>query len=151
MAEKTEEKVIRRYYVKMGTHVEGDKGNKKVYKKGDAVESEHNLIAMFPEKFSTQPINPGEQVKAEVVNKPKNKKTDPETDKDDDNIGNVDPKGKDITEEFPDAVENNIKVFIKGQWCSIFDLDSETPDVAVNEKGIKKDEVAKALDEILEA
>ncbi len=131
------------YYVKEGMHVEGGV----TYKKGDKVESEHDLLAMFVNKFSTQPLSEDGMPAAEVVKeekKEKEKKT-PSTETED-----KDERGEDVTAEFQDAVDNDLLVFTKGSWYYIFDPESDTPDVQINEKGIKKDAVTKSIDNYLD-
>ena len=102
----------------------------KVYKKGEAVESELPLMTMFPNSFKTV-----EQVQAEVPPAANKKKEKKEEKKEDDEAA-AESLGKDVTESFEDASENGLLVFKKGR--RYFVADPSEPTEALNEDELKK-------------
>jgi len=160
---------------KVGNHTETDPktGNLVIYTPGDVVESESDLVARFPDKFERvtvgnekaavvqstetpeaektpvqkaaeegakdiQPEEPAEELKEEPKEESKKKV-----------LKKKNPLGKDVTEKFPSAEEQELKVFYKkGKGYSITEAGDTS--IALNEKPLKKSQIAKFVEEYLE-
>lgn len=119
-----------------GGHNEGGK----LFKKGDIVESARNLVKLFENKF-------------ERIRKGKRKKAAPADDDPDDPEEETPPttpkeaRGKDVSADFPLAVEEGFSVFRKGSWFHVFEGDETSP---LNPKGIKRTKVEEFITTYLE-
>ena len=144
---------------KAGNHSQKDKNGKAVVyvaKDGNVIESENDLIKMFPGKFElvevvTAPV--------EVVKSAENKKSDVQkiVEKVAKDISapvkkeekKAEPIGKDVTEKHPLAEEQDFKVFyVKGKGYFVTEADDDS--VALNKKGIKKEKVEAFIKKYLE-
>ena len=54
-----------------------------------------------------------------------------------------DPRGKDVTDAFPLARKEGLKVYRNGKWCSVYEDGDEKP---INESGIQKKDVVAFLE-----
>ena len=130
-----------KYRVKTGKHDQFGK----VYCKGDVLDTDMDLIAMFPNKFEKvskeTPITKAPAAPTDITpmvpqkNPPAPVPSSEEDDKD---------RGKDVTKNFPDAVDMDFKVFIQKHKHYVYDMDNmEKP---VNPKPLKKAEVKKFIE-----
>jgi len=108
-----------------GRHSEAGKD----YAKGDIVESNLNLIELFPNKF-VRVEKQGSKSKTKAPAKPKN------------------PFGKDVTKEFPDAGVNGFKVYQNKDGYTL--VDTDTPDKPCNDKPLDVMEVIPLMDTFFE-
>jgi len=148
---------MRYFEVLGGNHVQDEK----TYKKGDVVETNMDLVTMFPRKFN-EIVGPGKKAQKEVKGKTLNDelkeqgiddltglpKEDADVDIDIDVCDIKSALGKNVTELYPLATENNLVVLRKNSWFHVADADN--PDVALNAKGMKKVAVKEFVEEIIE-
>lgn len=137
----------------------------KNYKKGDIVPHHANLVELFQNKFeevssdakAATPTTPVELPKAkdddpakvDGAQKPEDKKSDEEEKAP---LSHPDGAGRgelgtDVTENFPEAKDADLKVFTKGGWHYVTEPDKT--DKALNEKALKKDGVADFIKKFL--
>lgn len=154
---------IRKFRLLEGIHQDAAGKN---YKKGDIVPSTSNLVELFQHKFAevepdtkaSQPTAPKELPAAPDQDKAKVEGAQPEAKKDDDKpaedapLSHPDGKGRgelgeDVTENFPEAKDADLKVFTKGGWHYVTEPDKT--DKALNEKALKKDGVAPFIKKFL--
>lgn len=95
------------------------------YTQGDIITTDHDLVALFGDKFEALDTLPPPK---KVDDKPT--KDVPE---------HVMKFGKDVTDEFEIASEAGFLVFKKGSWYNVFD--DEDPSIPLNENGIRKGKV----------
>jgi hypothetical protein len=116
-----------------GEPINGAKKKFKLYKPGEVVSSERDLVKLFPNKFVALPD----------VAAP----TDDVVEVSEDTAPTSKPLGKDVTEKFDDAVENDLLVFYKSQKYYVTEKD-DVADV-LNEKPLKKSEVVPFIENYL--
>jgi len=140
---------------KLKDKVGGHSENGKIYKAGDTIESPHDLVDLFPNKFIrvdnvsaggegiAVPATPTipEPTKGEGVSIPPppspESKLEPESP--------VESKhGVDITDEFPIASKVQLQVFKKGAWYTVVDPDDGE---VMNEKKLRASQVTSFLQE----
>ena len=109
----------------------------KSYVKGDIVESAGDLSVAFPAKFEKI------QASAEVTAARSAAKTAPVVPSSAPGGEVSSPFGEDVSEDFPTAVESDLKVFQKGSGFFVVDMDS--PDESLNPKALKGPEVNKFI------
>ena len=130
--------------------------NKKVYEPGDTIESEHDLVRMWPTKFDlisgleqtdipSAPSIPapaktdGQKGKGGVepeTTPPKSKKKKGDEEKES-------AHGKDVTADFPSAKGVGFKIYEKGNWFTVVDANDGEK---MNEKALRKKDVQTFLD-----
>lgn len=112
------------FRVKAGTHRNGGK----TYQAGETVKTPHDLVTLFG-KNTFELLEETE-----------------ETDNDSsDGLSQNEAKiGKDVTDEYPNAEANGLKVFKKGGWYSV--TDAKDTDEKLNDKGLKVDDVEEFLE-----
>ena len=150
------------YKLKGGQHNHSDG---KTYKKGDLVESEADLTKIFTNKFekvyeTEEEASPGVSFPAVKVAQAKSKVTvvdlpvdskeeeEKELEEVEEKIEEKPEKrGKEVTKNFSEAVEQDLKVFKKGRQYFVYDMD---PAVPLNEKGLNKGQVKKFITDYLE-
>lgn len=149
------------YKLKGGQHNHSDG---KTYKKGDLVESEANLAEIFTNKFeriyeteeapSVGTSFPSVKVssaksKVTIVDLPADSKEEDEEEfKEEDEEKEIVDRGKEVTKNFPVAVDQDLKVFKKGRLYFVYDMD---PAVPITEEGLTKAKVKKFIEDYLEA
>lgn len=121
---------------------------------GELIGSVVDLCKMFPNKFEQVDV-PGavlKQTKKQkdavqaVAEKGAEGVADPNIDDDEDE--DQKPLGKDVTRNYPIAVEQDFKVFyvkFKGRWIT----EADDPFKALNEKPLKKDKVIPFIEDYL--
>jgi hypothetical protein len=148
----------------------------KVYKEGDIIESPHDLVTMFPNKFEELSAEASREFKAAQKQREKSEKEaaeenpetsmsreekigrniDPDdTDKIKDNkpMGTLDAQesklGENVTAEFDKAVEANVLVLKKGK--NYFLARPDDPDRPINEESLKKSGVNGAVGKLMKS
>jgi len=146
---------------KVGNHAETDPktGLPIVYKPGDVIESDTDLAKNWPDKFDRVKVGPSEDTPDEdeadiqaAAEEGAKDVTPPDEDEDedfDDEEEEKVPLGKDVTEKFPRAEEEELKVFYK-KGKGFFVTETEDPFTALNEKKLKKAQVEDFIDEYLD-
>lgn len=153
---------IRKFKLLTGIHQDASGKN---YKAGDIVPSTANLAEVFVHKFeevapSTTPSKPTAPVglppapdadKAQVTGEQQppagdksNEEEPPLSHPDGTGRGEL---GKDVTADFVEAKDADLKVFTKGGWHYVTEPDKT--DKALNEKALKKGEVADFIKKFL--
>ncbi len=129
-----------------GNHSEtGPDGKPVVYTQGDVIESDHDLEAMFAGKFERVQVGDVKDADPDPEEDPTLPPPPPPSTEPVEN-----PLGKDRTEKFPKAAEEDFMVFYKrGKGFSVVEADE--PTVPLNEDPLKKDEVADFIDEYLKS
>jgi len=130
-----------------GTHAEG----KKIYRKGEVVPSNRDLIANFENKFvlvkesgEPEPKKPAPKkpIRAKVAKKPtptpkKEKKEDaPKEKQEGAKVGDL---GKDVTAEYEQAQNFGLKVYRRRDLHTV--IDPSEPNTPLNEKGLRSEHV----------
>jgi hypothetical protein len=150
-----------KFRVRMGTHSQ----NGRVYTQGEIIESPHDLIKAWPNKFDlvadAAPVSKGLDANLPLIpsqlrdgtNKKEEAKADPEAEKSDAAPAKVKraakPKGLDVTDRFDGAKEQDFSVFkVRGEFFVYNNDDMTTP---VNAKGAEKDAVGRIIEEALAA
>ena len=136
-----------------GQHVE--KG--RTYKAGEEVESEHDLVRMFPEKFELVPgqisVPAVPEIPAPItvkgsVDSENERPTLPKSTSDEDEKPKKKTKGskhgKDVTDDFPTAEGFGFKIYEKGGWFAVVDANDGA---VINKKKLRKDGVETFLEE----
>ena len=138
---------------KAGTHSEtGDKGQLRIYKAGDIVESAQDLVMMFPNKFQlvedeevqTPSFNPSKEQKAAVAEAAKKGGVEvsaPEEEED------SNPLGRNVTKRFPLAKEQDFLVFSEGGAFHVTEADD--PKDPLNDKPLKRKDVEGFIEQYL--
>jgi len=140
---------------KVGNHAEtGEDGSPCVYKPGDIVESDRDLVDAFPGKFErvvdgvedthANPFKPTTKEKTAV------QKAAEEGAKD---VGAPDPEdpnplGREVTKRFPTALDEDFLVFADGGAFSVAEADE--PTVPLNDKPLKRKDVGSFIRKYLE-
>ena len=126
----------------VGNHAETDAdGNVTIYraKEGKVIKSNVDLAAKFPDKFvRVQTKAPVQEVPEEEI--PEEEIPDEPEEDEDEPDEEPEPLGKDATDKFPLAGENDLSVFYargKGYYVT----EADDPFTALNKKGLKKDKV----------
>jgi len=142
---------------KVGNHAQKDPktGKVTIYKSEDGcvIESDSDLVKKFPGKFErVKAFDPAAEAAAQTEEEeveeapqpsaPSNKKPAKKTTKPKKSVG------KDVTEKFPEAKEEDFKVFLKGSAYVVTEADD--PSVPLNKKLLKKKEVMSFIKEYLE-
>jgi hypothetical protein len=143
----------------VGNHAETDPktGEITVYhaNEGKIIESQHNLVQLFPDKFERVNIGGVTEQEKEEVQKaaekgakdilPKQESNEEEiedTEEKEEEKGEIVPIGKDVTEEkFPEAKEQDFKVFYSKEDRGYFVTEFEDISTALNDEPLKKREV----------
>lgn len=163
----------------VGNHTETDPktGRPVTYKSGDGqiIESDSDLVARFPEKFERvvvggeavvqdpstpeeekTPVQEAAEEGAKDVMPPEEPEVEepeaeePDEDEADEPEGKPVPKGaKDVTDKFPRAEEEELKVFYK-KGKGFFVTEEEETSIALNEKRLKKAQVEEFIDDYLD-
>lgn len=106
-----------------GSHAEGGK----VYRAGDIVPSEKDLVALFPFKFEKAVDNvpsKGQPIRGAVPPATAPQAQKPEEEKPSDTLPpSSGPLGKEVTEKFPSAKEQDFKVFAVPGGFNVYDAD----------------------------
>ena len=132
----------------IGSHQYFDKdGNSVTVSPGEVLESDKDLVKLFPNKFEyAEPIDDPDAtpVVTDVPDFPLRNVKDDTTVVEPPKEG---PYGIDVTAEFPKAVEANLTVFEKLKWYTIVDPEDKT---ILNEKKLRKAKVNSFLEDYLE-
>lgn len=119
-----------------GSHIQDGR----TYKRGDVVESDVPLDRMFPQKFERF---------VSSANEPQTPEPEDQSPKGtEDDVSDVSPGGtlgKNVTEEFPEAVGAGLLVFKRGAWFYV--ADPADPDEAIHEKGLRKSAVGSFIED----
>lgn len=114
-----------------GVHLERGKE----FKAGDTIQSNYDLVALYPGKFTLVAT----QVPAEEDEAP----AQAEAPKQPTPVASASTFGADVTAEFPNAVEADLRVYRK--VANFFVVDPSNPTVALNDKALKKADVSKFI------
>ena len=110
----------------------------KIYSKGDVLDVDMDLIAMFPNKFEKAskevPITKAPAAPTDIIPMVPQKNPPAPLQKEEKTN-----RGKDVTEKFPDAVDMDFKVFIKNRKHYVYDVDDMAK--PINSEPLKKGEV----------
>jgi len=126
----------------------------KVYKKGDIVESVSDLRKVFVNKFekvADEELATEDTTEAPATEDAPVADEAPEVNDNDageDDAPEAAPEEDDVTEEFPIAVENKIKVVKTKGWYNLFDTTED--DAQINEKGLRAAAVEAEIEDYLE-
>lgn len=117
------------FKVNAGIHLQGGKE----FKAGDTLQSNYDLVALYPGKFSLIAVAPQEEEESTPTPAPKQP------------VPAATPStfGADVTEDFSNAVEADLRVYRK--VANFFVVDPSNPTVALNDKALKKAEVEKFI------
>lgn len=129
-----------------GNHTEKDENGKEItYESKDetVIESDKDLCAMFVNKFDKVDIETVSSIKKKTAKKKTTKKP---AKKEPEEV--INPLGRDVTEQFPKAEEEDLKVFQTGDAFSVVETDE--PDKPVHDKPLKKKDVIPFIDKYLE-
>jgi hypothetical protein len=135
-----------------------------IYKKGEILESDRDLTKVFRGKFkkveASTPVSKGEVFNPldVVVNpqppveddKPSEEPTAPKTPEDEKNGAPAADsleraEGKDVTKDFQEAIDEEVRVFQKGAWYNVYDGAAEDLGHPLNDKGLRKKDVSKFI------
>lgn len=127
-----------KYLLKAGSHSgKGDSDVSKTFRKGDVIDSQHDLVKMFgrdkfellveaPESAAAKSDEPVARVKAKVS--PAKPPVAQEPDKAESESANStaaqEEEAKDVSAEFPDAEKASLKVLKSGDVFGVFDEDN---------------------------
>jgi hypothetical protein len=135
-----------KYELLTGKHVHSD-GKK--YVPGDFVHSGLELDKLFKNKFrrvggaAVRETSPVAQ-----ANVPPTPRSTPKADEaPTEPLFTADPRGIDVSTDYPDAAACGLKVFRRGGWFHVFDGDDTTPK---NENALRREDVAGCLARLLE-
>jgi len=129
---------------KVGNHTQRDKAGELVTitaEGGEIIETEDDLCKMFPGKFEEVKI-PESQAKKEKTEDTKSKPKKKIVKKKKKSLG------RDVTEKFEVAEEEDFKVFY-ATGRGYFVAEAEDPTTSLNEKGLKKASVEKYIKKYL--
>lgn len=120
----------------------------KTYVAGDVIKSSVNLVDRYPAKFEEVIEQNQPKQKPVAIQNPKQEK--PKIVMEDNKPEKVDSEKtteKELSEEveFPEAVEAGLNVVQKGAWYNVTDPDDG--DKQLNEKGLRKGDVAKFIND----
>jgi len=150
----------------VGNHAETDPktGETKIYnaKDGEIIESQHNLCQLFPDKFESVTVGGAPLEKIEVQKAaekgakdilPKQESNEEETEEieeKEEEKGEIVLLGKDVTEErFPEAKEQDFKVFHSKEYKGYFVTGFENIATSLNKDPLKKKEVIPFIEKYL--
>jgi len=137
--------------------------NGKVYEPGDTIESEHDLVRMWPTKFD---LISGSAKQTDIPSAPSipaPAKTDGQKGKGSVEVGTTTlPKskkkkgdeekesahGKNVTADFPSAKKGGFKIYEKGNWFTVVDANDGEK---MNEKALRKKDVQTFLNKFAAA
>jgi len=121
-----------------GAHSEPAKEGEeaRMYEAGDLIETEKDLCALFPGKFERVEVFPN---KPEPTPEPE---PEEQEEKEEDTPAKEErhPLGRDVTDSFPEAKEEDLKVFADGGAYSVVEPDEDNK--PLNEKPLKKRSVS---------